>query len=63
MAKVNVVAEKEDEKQLADILFLLIPIQSLVALELGSYIGQFLVDTLYLGFFTFTYVNQTNKNR
>jgi hypothetical protein len=59
VAKVNVVTEKEDEKQLADILFLLVAIQSLVALELGSYIGQFLVNTLYLGFFTFTYVNQT----
>lgn len=58
MAKVNVVTEKEDEEQLTDIFFLLVSIQSLVALELGSYIGQFLVDTLYLGFFTFTCVNQ-----
>ena len=45
VAKVNVVTKKEDEKQLADVLFLLVPIEGLVALELGPNIGQFLVDS------------------
>ena len=36
MAKVDVVAEEEDEEQFADILLLLVSVQRLVTLELGS---------------------------
>ena len=35
MAEVDVVAEQEDEEQLADILLLLVAVKSLVTLELG----------------------------
>ena len=35
MAKVDVVPEQEDEEQLAHVLLLLVPVEGLVALELG----------------------------
>jgi hypothetical protein len=35
VAEVDVMAQQEDEEELADILLLLVPIQSLVPLELG----------------------------
>ena len=35
MAEVDVVAEQEDEEQLADVLLLLVAVKSLVTLELG----------------------------
>lgn len=46
MAKVNVMAQQEDEEQLAHILLLLVAIQRLVSLELGADIGKLLVDAL-----------------
>lgn len=53
MAKVDVVTEKKNEQQLANIFLLLVSIQGLVALEFVSDVGQFFVNPLYFGFFTF----------
>ncbi len=55
MTKVNVVSQKENEQQLADILLLLVSIQGLVALEFVSNVGQLLVNPLYFGFFTLAF--------
>ena len=48
MSEVDVVTEKEDEEQFADILFLLVAVQRLVALELGADVCQLFVDPLDL---------------
>ena len=53
MSKVDVMAEEEDEEQLADVLLLLVAVQGLVALELGADVGQLLVDPLDLGLLAF----------
>ena len=53
MTEIDVMAQQEDEQQLAHILLLLVTIQGFVALEFVSNVGQFLVDPLYFGLFAF----------
>lgn len=60
MSKVDVVAQQEDEEQLADVLLLAVAVQSLVALELGADVGQLLVDPLDLRLLAFTWCH-TNR--
>ena len=54
MPEIDVMPKEEDEEQFADVLFLLVAVQRLVALKLGSNIGQLLINPFYFGFFTFT---------
>lgn len=44
--------QQEDEKQLADIFLLLIPIQSLVSFKLATDVGKFFIDALDLSLLT-----------
>ena len=53
LAKVDVMAEQEDEEQLADVLLLLVAVQRLVALEFRTNVGQLFVDALDLGLLAF----------
>lgn len=53
MAEVDVVAEEEDEQQLANIFLLLIAVECLVAFELTSNIRQLLVHALHFRLFAF----------
>lgn len=46
MAKVYVMAEQEDEQQLAHVLLLLVAVQRLVPLEFTADVGQLFVDPL-----------------
>lgn len=55
MAKVDVVTEKENEQQLANIFLLLVSIQGLVALEFVSDVGEFFVNSLNFGFFALAF--------
>lgn len=61
--KVDVMAEEEDEEQLADILLLAVAVQRLVALELGADVGQLLVDALDLRLFALTCTARGVKRR
>ena len=54
VAEVDVVAQQEDEQQLADILLLAVAVQGLVPFELGADIGQLLINALDLRFFALT---------
>ena len=54
MTEINVMAEKEDEEELANVFLLLVAVQSLVAFEFRPNVGQLLVDPLNFRFFTFT---------
>ena len=54
VSKVDVMAEQEDEEQLADILLLAVAIQGLVPLKLGANVSQLFIDPLDLGFLAFT---------
>ena len=49
VAEVDVVAEQEDEEELAHVLLLLVSVERLVALELAPDVGELLVDPLDLG--------------
>lgn len=60
MPKVDVVAQQEDEEQLADVLLLAVAVQSLVALELGADVGQLLINPLDLCLLAFTWCH-TNR--
>lgn len=60
VSKVDVMAQQEDEEQLADVLLLAVAVQSLVALELGADVGQLLVNPLDLCLFAFTW-GHTNR--
>lgn len=53
MAKVDVMAEQEDEQQLTHIFLLLIAVERLVAFEFTSNIRQLLVHTLHFRLFAF----------
>lgn len=55
VAKVDVMAEQEDEEQLAHVFLLLVAVQCLVPLELAADVGQLLVDALDFGLFTFAW--------
>jgi hypothetical protein len=63
MTEVNVMTEQEDEKKFADILLLLITVQSLVALELVANVGQLFVDTFHFRLFAFACRKQHEPNR
>lgn len=54
VAKVDIVAEKEDEEQLADVLLLTVTIQSFISFKLGADVRQLLVNTLDFSLFTLT---------
>lgn len=60
MSKINVMAEKEYEKQFTDILLLLVSVECFVAFEFASNVRKFFVDALDFCFFTFTYNNNVN---
>lgn len=60
VSEVDVVAQQEDEEQLADVLLLAVAVQSLVTLELGADVGQLLVDPLDLSLLAFTWCH-TNR--
>ena len=62
VTEVDVVAEEEDEKEFADVLFLLIPVEGLVALELGPDVGQLLVDALHLRLFALAVADVGNED-
>lgn len=49
MTEVDVVAEQEDEEQLANVLLLLVSIQRLIAFEFVPNVCQFFVYSLHLG--------------
>lgn len=53
VAKVNVMAQQEDEEQLTHILLLAVSIQSLISFKLRANVGQLLVDALDLSLLTF----------
>ena len=53
MAEIDVVAQEEDEEQLAYVLLLLVAVESLVAFEFGADVGQLFVDALYFGLAAF----------
>lgn len=55
VAKVNVMSEQEDEEQLTYIFLLLVAIQRLVPLKLGTYVCQLLVDALDFCLLALTY--------
>lgn len=54
VTKVDVMAEQEDEEQLAHILLLTVAIQSLVPFKFGANVGQLFIDPFDLGFFALT---------
>lgn len=54
MPEVDVVAQKEDEEQLADILLLAVAIQSLVPFELGADVGQLFINPFDLSLLALT---------
>lgn len=58
MSEIDVMTQKKDEQQLADILLLAVAIQSFVTLELGADVGQLLVDALDLSFFALTWIRK-----
>jgi hypothetical protein len=51
MAEVDVVTKEENEQKFANVFLFLITIQSLIPLEFGSDVGQFLVNALNFGLF------------
>lgn len=61
VSEVDVVAQQENEEQLADVLLLAVAVQRLVALELGADVGQLLVDPLDLRLLAFTWCHRNNK--
>ena len=54
VSKVDVMAEQEDEEQLADVLLLAVAIQGLVPFKLGADVGQLFVDPFDLSLLALT---------
>ena len=61
MTEVDVVAQKEDKQQFADIFLLLISIESFVAFEFIPYIRQLFVDSLDFCLFRLAFESDEQK--
>ena len=62
MTKINIMAQQENEEQLAHIFLLLISIQGLVTFKLPTYICQLFVYSFNLSFFAFAWEHRMLRN-
>lgn len=54
MSKVDIVTEKKNEQQLANVFLLLVAIECLVSFEFTANVCEFFIDSLDLCFLAFT---------